>query len=195
MKEMLKKVRDKDLVSRLGITLIEMLIAIFILGLIAVAIATFLSQGVNVWLAEEKQADITSRAKEAVGRMGREIKHTARGGIATNAAKDYELEFDVDLDNNGENETVKFKIYDADNDGEDELTREEGGNEYVLAENVKNKDKSTHLFNYYSSATGSEMSTPVSNPDYIRFIEIKLEMPEDIWVSSRVYLRNFKKIW
>lgn len=173
-----------------AVTLIELLVSITIMGIIVISLATFLNQGINIWLEEEKVADIANRARRAIVGISRELKHTERGGISNAASNS--ITFEVDLDKDGNNEKIKYYVSgndlkrkeDTDDDGD--LDDETG---YNVVKNI-----SSLTFTYYDSSKTS----PVAATDDIRYVKITVGLTadsENITVSTEVYLRNFKSSW
>lgn len=57
-----------------GFTLIELTLAILIIGIVSVMVSMMLRQGVDAYITEDRQANITNDGRLAIERMAREIR-------------------------------------------------------------------------------------------------------------------------
>ena len=57
-----------------GFSLIEMMVVVFILGLIILALVTFFTGGIKSWVAGQSQLEAQRNARQAMDRMVREIR-------------------------------------------------------------------------------------------------------------------------
>jgi len=62
------------LTNKKGLSLIEMMVVVVILGLIVLALVTFFTGGVKSWVAGQSQLTAQRNARQAIDRMVREIR-------------------------------------------------------------------------------------------------------------------------
>ena len=60
-----------------GFSLIEMMVVVFILGLIILALVTFFTGGIKSWVAGQSQLEAQRNARQAMDRMVREIREAS----------------------------------------------------------------------------------------------------------------------
>jgi len=175
-----------------GLTLIELLIALAITGLISIALAMFLTQSMDVWVEGEKKSDIVNESKGAMDIITRELKHAIKWDNME--AETSSVKFKVDLYGDGESEIVEFKIDPTDSTKLQRIEQgtEDDGTSYTYTSTIA--DYVTGItFTYYSS-TGEFIPAPGTYDDII-YIKIALNMQENVSVEVKVHLRNFRKYW
>lgn len=165
-----------------GITLIEILVVLFIMGLIAIALYNVLSTGMKGWRVGKKRTDIIAQARVAMDRLTRE----AREATWMEAADATSINFSAEL-GTGSDRDVVYSYYNS------ILHREEeSGGEKVMA-----KDMNSFSLYYYSKGDdGAIHSFDGSAADDIWMIEIKLKVKEDdniVNLRSTVQPRNYSE--
>jgi prepilin-type N-terminal cleavage/methylation domain-containing protein len=63
--------------NKKGLSLIEMMVAVVILGLIILALVTFFTGGTKSWMAGQSQLKAQREARQAIDRMVREIREAS----------------------------------------------------------------------------------------------------------------------
>ncbi|MFH1826668.1 MAG: type II secretion system protein [bacterium] len=89
-------------IKRKGFTLIEVIIALVIAGLISGVFAVVISQGMSAWTFLRNQRSYLMDARGALKRMEREIRHSS-GDIIIFSPSEFEF---VDIDNN----TIDYRL-------------------------------------------------------------------------------------
>lgn len=142
---------DKDNIGEQGFTLVELMIAMAVGGIVMAAVMTsFLSQH-NTYLAQDQVVEMQQNSRVAMDMLVRDIRsagydpNNLGAGItaAGNGTEFLPLRFTRD-DGTGVLETIAYSLYDAyadavpaSNDGLiDDLARNAGGGRQVVAENI-----------------------------------------------------------
>jgi len=170
-----------------GFTLLEVLVALAILGVIVAGIySTFYSQQ-RSYIAQEQVAAMQKNLRAAMYLVEREIrmagcdpKKKANAGIVDLGYDPVEdryssIEFTLDItnDSGGEepdgdtddtNENVYYALVDQDGDGDTDLVRDTGGGRHIVAENIDVLD-----FVYLN-----QQAAPTDNISEIRSVQITM---------------------
>ncbi len=165
--------------SNQGFTLTELLVAIFIAGVVAAGIySTFYSQQKS-YLAQEQIAAMQQNLRGAMHILGRDIRMAgydptgwATTGIQTAQANSIRFTMDVtddagtgppDGDTGDPNEDITYALVDMDGDGDTDLGRNDanGGGNRQIAENIDALD-----FIYLD-----EDGNPTATPSRIRAVQ------------------------
>lgn len=194
-----------------GFTLVELLIAMAITGIVAGAIFTaFLSQQKS-YLAQEQVAEMQQNLRAAMDIMVRDIRmagydpyRNSGAGIVT--ATGNSISFTVVSDNDtidndndtitdetGELNAITYSLYDAYSDGDTDIGKKTGlGNNAPVAENIDN------LEFYYTLEDATQTLTPAS-PNDIRNVQIAIlaraEHEDSKFTNTKNYTTPSGAIW
>lgn len=129
-----------------GFSLIELIMAIMILGIIAGVGAPLIIEVSEAWIFQTQRKELSESARIAMDRMIREIRRILdRASVITANSTTFQF---IDIDNRN----ITFGISGT------VLTRSVNGIPYRLASNI-----SSLSFTYYDSA-GAVIATPTLNP-------------------------------
>jgi len=157
-----------------GLTLVELLIAVFFLALLGAVVLVVYTAGLRSWSSGENYAEITNTGGLVMEKMVRELSLASE---VTSAESD-EVEFEADLDGDGTPEVIK---YDVDKSGDLIRTEGEGKNKMEL---VLVSDIQDFVLGYYLDKDNTRydsVSTKgkgVTEADGIRVVDISLELAE-----------------
>jgi len=159
LKDMNKRMHIKS--DRKGFTLVELLIAMAISGIVAGAIYTAFQSQQKSYLIQEQVTEMQQNLRAGMDLMVREIRMAGysqgapgfgitdicprdKGDIIdVNITGNGAFEFTADFDNNGTlsgGETISYSVYDspvASPDGINDLGRDSGGGRQLVAENIE----------------------------------------------------------
>lgn len=168
-----------------GVTIIELLIAILIVGMLSLGLAYMITSGLKVWSGGKKRTELLDQGRISMERFSRELRQAVRntlGGCIVN-----DIKFNAVL---GGSTTyiVEYKL------SETALQRSEktsagAADDFVnIAESVNNLN-----ITYYNSVGGV-----TSTPSDVRTVRVTLvmDMPDpeqDINITTEVRPRNFMK--
>ncbi|MCX5657383.1 MAG: prepilin-type N-terminal cleavage/methylation domain-containing protein [Candidatus Omnitrophica bacterium] len=171
-------------VMKKGVTIIELLIAILIVGMLSLGLAYMITSGLKVWSGGQKRTEMMDQGRISVERVSRELRQAVRNTIAT--YNDTDVKFNAIL---GGNTTyiVEYKLSGTALQ-RSEKTSSGAADDFVnIAESVNNLN-----IVYYNNSGG----TP-STANEIRTVRVTLimDMPapeQDVNLTTEVQLRNFK---
>jgi prepilin-type N-terminal cleavage/methylation domain-containing protein len=191
-----------------GFTLVEVLVSVMVLGLLAIAIATFQKNIFiqNVFLQNSFFAEMEARTalKKMIAEM-RTMTSAGTGAYPIALADNHDLTFYADLNNDGLKERIRYFL--ASSTLMRGQTAPSGlpltyvdANEKILPA-VHNVSTSTDIFSYYNKfyeGTSSPLMAPINIPD-IRLVQLSLKIDADpnhsptaMTFTSEVSIRNFK---
>ena len=172
--------------KREGVTLIEILVVLFIMGMIAMALYGILKGGLDLWRGGKERTDIIAQARVAMDRLTRELRAT--GGIG--AAEDTYIYFSTDLDADDTEEEISYSWPSG-----TELFRGLSATpDYkVIARSIDNFSL------YYYSKDGTQITPPTVTDNQLKrnmiwMIEIEARVKEDdniVNLRSTVQPRNY----
>lgn len=81
-----------------GFSLIEMMVAVVILGLIILALVTFFTGGTKAWVAGQSQLEAQRNARQAMDRMVREIREASN--VIASSTSSIEINFNTPWNTN-----------------------------------------------------------------------------------------------
>lgn len=164
--------------NKKGFSLIEMMVAVVILGLIILALVTFFTGGTKAWVAGQSQLEAQRNARQAMDRMVRKIREGKN----------------IHEDSNGTKIIIIYtddttKKYEKDNST---LTLKEDN--LPLINNLVDKNYNTYpIFKYYNEA-GEVTGLNGNNVSKVH-IELEVDVDKDgnpdITLNADVSLRNF----
>lgn len=165
-----------------GLTLIELLIALAIVGIISIGLIFMLTQGLKVWTGGTARTDIVDRGRIALDRLSRELRQAERFTINVMNATD--IQFNVV--GGVTNYVIAYKFT---NNAlwRSEKTNMSSPNDFVpIANYVTNL-----TFSYYDK-TGAVTSSTTA----VRTVRVALviDMPapeQDVTLTTEIQLRNF----
>jgi prepilin-type N-terminal cleavage/methylation domain-containing protein len=160
-----------------GFSLIELMVAVVILGLIILALVTFFTGGTKAWVAGQSQLEAQRNARLVMDRMVREIREGKNIHEDSNGTKIIIIYSD--------NTTKKYEKVNS--------TLKE--NSSILINNLIVKDYSVNpIFKYYKN-DGSEVTTPSGNDVSKVHIELEVDVDKDsnpdITLNADIKLRNY----
>jgi prepilin-type N-terminal cleavage/methylation domain-containing protein len=169
-------------IKRRGFTLLEMLLAVGLVGLFLGAFQELVITGLRTANASEERADVRQQVVIALERFTREANMAGNIDVA-NATQ---FQFDADLDGNGTDETTNVNYW---QNGGGDFERAQGGAAVTLI-----RDLGSIAYTYYDSA-GANLGSSVSGAamQTIRVVQIALTATRDqesLTVQSAVYLRG-----
>ena len=164
--------------NKKGFTLVELLVAMAISGIVAGAIFTaFLSQQKS-YLVQEQVAEMQQNIRAAMDIMVREIRMagydpTGFSGATILGANSSNINITMDIDGDGNcssTETITYSLYDAYGDSDNDIGRQVGSSsstKRAVAENIE------EIEFYYTLADGTN-ATVTTNPSEIRSVQIAI---------------------
>ena len=154
-----------------GFTLVEIVIAIVIVGIVSTIIGAMLLGTIKAWTFKFNRNDILWDGRLALDRMTREIR-TIRNSTSVTTASAAQLRF---IDTN--NTDITYSLSSTN------LNRTANGTANLLAENV-----SSLAFTYYDSS-GTVIPVPTVSPSAtnIRRVRVSLTLTKN---GQNVYLRS-----
>lgn len=209
-------VPKKEEKSSLGMTLVEMLIAMFIFILIMFSSAFLLSQIYKRYGFAMEQGMSVSQVQRATKVMIEEIRRARQaesGAYPIVSAGDFDVVYYADADGDGQTERIHYWL---ENNSIKKGTTEASGTppSYPLGDQsvttIANYVQNTilePLFRYYNSdypvdTVNNPLATPVSQINQIRMVKIDiyfnidpLQAPDNIRLESFVEMRNLKDNW
>lgn len=203
-------------VSQTGLTLVEMLIAIFIFGLMMVGSAFLLSQIYKRYAFSMEQGMSTSETERAMKVMIEEIRRARQadtGAYAIVSADDFDFVYYSDIDKDNVTERVHYYLDGdaikkgiAEPSGTPPAYPSEDQSVSIIAEHIQNA-AGEPLFSYYNSdypadQVSNPLTTPVTQVNQIRLVKIDIffnldpyRSPDNIRLESYVEMRNLKDNW
>lgn len=181
-----------------GFTLVEIMVALAISGIVMASIYTaFLSQH-NSYLAQEQVAEMQQNIRAGVNMMSREIRMagfdpsgTKKYNVLAASSNSFSFTADINMDGGapGAGETFLYELYDTGADGiNDALRRIPGANtvDFAVAENIE------QLEFYYTLADGTQTTAPTASQlAEIRNVQIsilaKAGKPDRNFVNTATY--------
>ena len=188
---------DEKQGSPTGITLLEILVVLFIMGMIAMALYGILKGGLDVWRGGKERTDIIAQARVAMDRLTRE----AREATYMKAADITSINFSAWL---GSTTTLSDVSYYYDDDPQNILYRNAKAGGTVVAGEEKEMAKYMNSFSLYYYSKGDDGAIHSFDPsgayDDIWMIEIKSEVKKDdniVNLRSTVQPRNYSEyhVW
>jgi type IV pilus assembly protein PilW len=173
--------------NRKGFTLVELLVAMAISGIVAGAIFTAFQSQQKSYLIQDQVTEMQQNIRAAMDIMVREIRmagydpyEDSGAGVIkaegetftfTLSAEDdgYDNNSDNTTDEKGELETIQYDLYDAYSDGDNDIGRQVGGLKRAVAENIE------EIEFYYTLADGTNATAPATaNYSEIRSVQIAI---------------------
>ena len=173
--------------NKKGFTLVELLVAMAISGIVAGAIFTaFLSQQKS-YLIQDQVTEMQQNLRAGMDLVVREIRMAAydpHGDSGTEVIEaagntftftlvadddDYDNDNDTIIDEIGELKTIQYDLYDAYSDGDNDIGRQVGGLKRAVAENIE------EIEFYYTLVDGTNATAPATaNYSKIRSVQIAI---------------------
>ncbi len=166
-----------------GVTVIELLIAILVVGMLSLGLAYIITSGLKVWSGGQKRTEVLDQGRISIERLSRELRQAVRNTLATLTVND--VKFNAVL---GGNTTyiVEYKLSGTALQ-RSEKTSAGAADDFVnIAESINNLN-----ITYYDSA-GAETAT-ASDVRTVR-VTLVMDMPapeQDINIITEVRPRNF----
>lgn len=196
--------------STRGFTIVESIVIISIIGLIAVGVGVFVTQGFNLWRITQDHVRAQESIRDAMHTMVAEIREmqiSDSGSDAIESVDNNKIVFYANVDSDTRREQVTYEldggtIYRC-------VVKSDGAippsypdcpseNRKVIAKNIVNTDP---LFRYYDHSYTGE-SDPLSEPidiSRVRLVQIHAlvdydpgRTPEPLEIQTNVTLRNLK---
>lgn len=165
-----------------GFSLMELMIAMAIFSVVIAGIVSSNLQQSDQHVTQIQVVEMQQSGRAAMFLLKRKIRMagfnpytdgTFDTGNGITTADASQLIFNYVETSDYSVETIGYNLTDNDGDGDTDITITQGGTTNILAENI---DALT--FTYYNSA-GSVLSTPVSNPENIRRLDITITAAPD----------------
>jgi type IV pilus assembly protein PilW len=161
--------------NRKGFTLVELLIAMAISGIVAGAIFTAFQSQQKSYLIQDQVAEMQQNIRAAMDIMVREIRMagydpTRFSGATILSANSSNINITMDIDGDGNcssTETITYSLYDAYGDSDNDIGRQVGGLKRAVAENIE------EIEFYYTLADGTN-TTATTNYSEIRSVQIAI---------------------
>jgi type IV pilus assembly protein PilW len=171
--------------NKKGFTLVELLVAMAITGIVAGAIYTAFQSQQKSYLIQEQVAEMQQNLRAAMDIMVRDIRMAGydpygnSGAGITAAAEntftftlvadddDYDNDNDTITDEIGELKTIQYDLYDAYDDSDNDIGRQVGAQKRAVAENIE------EIEFYYILADDTTTTAP-ANPSDIRSVQITI---------------------
>lgn len=163
-----------------GFTLIELMVAMLIAGIVLSAIYSAFKTQQRSYLAQDQVAEMQQNLRAGINLMTREIRMagydpngTGNYGITSASSSAFNFTADINEDGGvpGSGETFLYELYDSDGDGNDDaLRRTPGGS--AVAENIE------QIEFYYTMEDGSNTLVP-GNVNNIRSVRITVLAKSD----------------
>lgn len=185
-----------------GFTLVEIMVAIAISGIVMASVYTaFISQQKS-YLAQEQVAEMQQNIRAGVNVMVREIRmagfdpsDTKKYNVLAASNISFNFTADINMDGGapGAGETFLYELYDTDADGiNDALRRTPGGS--AVAENIE------QLEFYYTLADGTQTTAPTASQlSEIRDVQIsilaKAGRPDRNFLNTATYTTASGAVW
>jgi len=171
-----------------GFTLVELLIAMAITGIVAGAIFTAFQSQQKSYLIQDQGTEMQQNLRAGMDIMVREIRMAGydpygNSGAGIVAATGNSISFTLVSDNDtldndndtitdeiGELKTIKYDLYDAYTDGDNDIGRQVGSSsstKRAVAENIE------EIEFFYTLADGTNATAP-ANPSEIRSVQITI---------------------
>lgn len=184
-----------------GFTLVEILVAIFIITLIGLAIVNFQIDIFNLNKISSKNLNAQTDARKALKVLSAELRSMSpsdNGSYAIALTSTSSITFYVDMDSDNSKEQIRY-FQDGTNLKKG-ITKPTGTVYNIANETVTNlvsdlaNSSSTPIFDYYDThydGTTNPLSIPINIPS-VRLIKINILINNNINVTTQVSLRNLK---
>lgn len=183
---MKSEIRDSRLETRKGVTLIELIMAITIVGILTTVSSLYIKETIDLWRFLSFRSEAVAQGRTALIRMDREIRQV-KDSASIALADLSRLRFtSLDLSGDGNDDTVEFYRDAATN----ELRRIFNSNPAqgdALASGIANL-----AFTYYNSS-GAALSIPVADTTQIYRIAVEINIASGTQtktLQTQVYPRN-----
>jgi len=174
--------------ARAGYSLVEVLVATAVTGLVMSATLSLLQSGLAAWGWGAGRIEAQQATRAALERMARELREagydpTSAGIDAVLVAEPARVVFQGDLNGNGVIDPTRERVSYLLRPGETTLRRDAGGGAQPLAENVRR-----FALSYFDAA-----GVPTANPARVASIRIEIEAGRgggEATMATVVTLRN-----
>jgi type IV pilus assembly protein PilW len=168
-----------------GFTIVELLIAMAITGIVSAAIYTAFQSQQQSYLSQDQIVEMQQNLRAAMDIMVREIRMAgydpygnSDAGITSATGNKFGFKFVADddsydndddetTDEMGELKTLEYDLYDAYSDGDNDIGRKVGEKKRAAAENIE------EIEFYYTLADSTKTTTP-ADPSQIRSLQITI---------------------
>ena len=176
----MEKIKNK------GVTLIELIMAITIVGILAAVSSLYIKETIDLWRFLSFRSEAVAQGRTALIRMDREIRQV-KDSASIAIADLSRLRFtSLDLSGDGNDDTVEF-YRDAATNELRRIFNNSPAQGDILASGVTNL-----LFTYYNSAN-SEIPVPVTDTTQVYRIAIEINIASGTQtktLKAQVYPRN-----
>lgn len=169
-------IKQKDQKRVPGFSLIELLIAIAISGIVLGAVSSLFIMQNKSYSVQEQVAEMQQNARAAMDMMTREIRMAGPASTGIVSATANSINFTQDINGDGDtadaNENITYSLYTS--GGIQKIGRDTGGVNQPVAENIQSLE-----FKYWDDTVtdyqdSNMLSRPVANPANIRVIQITI---------------------
>lgn len=190
--------------NQLGFTLIEIVVAVAILGIVSIIFGNYVTQSYRTIRFINEFNDAVESGKKGTRVMNKELRESnqaANGAYVINAASDQELIFFSDIDNDGQTERIHYFLQGTNlQKGVIEPTGNPAiytGQETITTISPYIANSAVPLFTYYDQSN-SLLTAPI-NLALIKLVHTHLEInvtperaPNSYMIETNVHLRNLK---
>ncbi len=158
-----------------GFSLIELMVAVVILGLIILALVTFFTGGTKAWVAGQSQLEAQRNARWVMDRMVREIREA---DYVENSSTTSSIDFHTPFD-----ETITYSL--------------PGGSDLKRDSNTMISSVQSLTFEYFDNSStpvmpdDSNKKSKVSKIHIILQVDVDQDSNPDITLNADINLRNF----
>ena len=171
-----------------GHSLVELLVATAVMGLLMAATLSLLQSGIAAWGWGAGRIEAQQAVRVALERMARELREsgydpTGAGIDAILVAEPARIVFQRDLNGNGLIDPTRERVTYLLRPGETTLRRDAGGGAQPLAENVRR----------FSLSYLDSVGVPTADPERIASVRIEIEAGRagpEATMATQVTLRN-----
>lgn len=195
--------RDNQTANK-GFTLIEVLVAMLISGIVIASVYSAFQSQQNAYIAQDQVVEMQQNIRAGVNLMIKEIRMAgydpqgagSYGIIAGSDADTFNFTADVNDDGGvpGSGETFLYELYDTDGDGKnDSLRRTSGGP--PVAENIE------QLEFVYLDSSGTPIAVPLTlvSAESVRSVQIsflaKADKPDRNFINTMTYTPASGNTW
>ncbi len=193
-----------------GFTLIEITVVVGIVGIIAVGIGTFVTQGMRLWRVTQDKVAVQDAARGALDLMTGDIRETIladNGAYPLALTEPFAIEFYANVDQDAKREKIRYSLegttlyrWEVKSDSSEPPVYPvfQDSDRTVVADNVVNDD---YLFQYFDDTYTGD-SAPLAAPfsiNQVSLVQIHLVLDEDVTrapepyeIETNIMLRNLK---